>query len=177
MLIIMGGLPKSGKTSILKGVKHDIVHINPEALLSKNIDNQPEDVKQALNIAAWEQCLTSIGDNLDHNIIIFDTCGSSLNPLRTQILKAKMHGHKIVYLYVDRKFELCANHIDSKILKSYKQKFINTLPQARDAADYFRVITNNGEVQEASVQAGEVIDEILSICKSQQTSGAANRTA
>jgi len=165
MLIVLGGLPKSGKTSIVTHLKHDVVHINAELLLPQNIDRQIESIQKKLKITAWEQCLTQLSEALERGgVIIYDTCAANLNPIRPLILKAGIKGHQTLYVYVDRDPMRCSAHINKHVIESYKAKFIITLPEAQKAFNYLRIVKNNTDINTAAHMLDGIINETLHIC-------------
>jgi len=152
MLIIMGGLPKSGKTAVVREASIGGIHITADNYLPPNLDNQPDEIKSKIQISAWEQCMDKLTESipLKDEIIILDTCGANPNSFRASVTQAGIHGHKVHYVYVDRDFDKCTEHIDAEIVKSYSQKFGKNLKSIKELVDKLHVIPNNGDVSTAA---------------------------
>ena len=152
MLIIMGGLPKSGKTSVIEEADVGGIHITADNFLPQNLDSQPDEVKSKIQIAAWGQCMDKLTESIPikDELIILDTCGANPNSFGASVVQAGIHKHEVHYVYVDRDSDKCAEHIEANIVKSYAKKFGNNLKKISELVDKLHVVPNNGDLKTAA---------------------------
>lgn len=128
IFIILGGMPKSGKTTVASKIK-DAIHIH-------------RDLFDGDYIKKWNDSLNMLSATLQlHHNIVFDSCGTNFNSLHNYIVMAKMMGYKTYYIYIHRKSNDC--DIDSSLLEEYKQKFASSLNKFKNVVHEFKIINNN----------------------------------
>ena len=150
MVIIMAGLPKSGKTYIVKIFKallpsYDIQIIEPSKFIP------PEADKNVAATAAWqiafEKLLGIIGEGNKNNIIVFDSCASKSSVVVDISTKAKISDHDVWMVFVFASKETClrrSNHeVDKELIDKYERLFLDTLKRSQAACNRFFVVDND----------------------------------
>jgi len=103
MLIIIGGLPSSGKTTMatILSKKLNIDIISPTSLYPENL-HKNEELRQIFAVSAWEVCMDAVEqftmDNDNDKKVIFDSISLNANTIRPIILNAQNKGHKVLYV-------------------------------------------------------------------------------
>lgn len=134
MILLTGGLPKSGKTTISKAINSAIpqfTHIYAEKF----------DCDDA--IESWKMAINELFEHINEpSYVIFDTCNANPKPLYAPLISARNNGHTLIYAYINRSIKECSKHIDTEIVKQYINKFKNNLDEIRSMVDHFWVIDN-----------------------------------
>jgi predicted kinase len=166
MLIVMGGLPKSGKTIIANHIanKFGATLFGVDHLLPENIDQFPEDEQKEIRLYAWKQCHSSTikfcsNKKKSREIAIYDTAGSSVMILEEIKRLCSIYDHGMVYVYVHDTMERCHKRgVDKKLLNDYFEKFMVVLKRFRDCVE---IIKNSG-TPDHFVSSGEELCQRLS---------------
>lgn len=146
-LIIMGGLPKSGKTTIVqKSINNDTLHICRENV---HVDDPLEQ---------WNTSINLLYDAITKDMnVIFDSCGVNIKQLMESVTIARIRGYEIRYIFIDREIEKCAEHIDMGIINKYRNRVIDALKSIKDNNIELLIINNNNSIDDALGQIGDAI--------------------
>jgi len=157
MFICMAGMPSSGKTEFVKRYRKRITerifhHIDPDEYLPDNLESMDEDERTQYRVAAWEVCLdhlTGLFHEPTESIIVFDTAGATANALIPLFSRAKLHGHKIVYIFIAAPVSQCEEMagdrwIGNEAAEKYTDKFRKSIPELKELSDKYLLIKNIG---------------------------------
>jgi len=152
MLIIMMGLPKSGKSTIANKIveNSDITLINPEILYPDNIKELSRSENLVYKLSAWDASFECAMEELNTKDVLFDTCGNSYEMLNELILKAKVCGHKIYIIFKFENLKECKKRagIEADSIKwdDYLKKFKSSLPKLYKKVDKLITIRNVDDI-------------------------------
>ena len=128
-LIIIGGLPKAGKTTFVKQSfdQNKYMHICAESC-------------GKTHKSAWSEMMFILGQAILKKIdVIFDSCGTVTGALIPSITMAKVSGFTTKYLYV---YGSPCIDVDKHLLNKYKADLVVALPIFAEHVDKF--IIHNG---------------------------------
>ena len=158
MVIFMAGFPYAGKTFVLdkalEKIEKEVTVICPKDYRDNNYKNLEEEEQRQMNIAAWETSLEMLWESMQTNkneeIIIYDTACASLKHMRPYFDGAKKYEHRVIYLYVNASLDLCAQRAGDSwlpidVIKSYKNKFSESIKELARSADKHLIINNNSD--------------------------------
>lgn len=131
-LVIVSGLPKSGKTSVINNIKnHDSwLHVCREKFTGESLDR-------------WNNSITVLYEAIYSDLdIIFDSCGVNFEQLEKPILVAKFKGYTILHVTITRDPEQCAEYIDRKIIAQYEDRLASAQPRFINISDKSITIDN-----------------------------------
>jgi len=148
MIIIMAGLPKSGKTVLarqLSSQSKGSFHVDPASFVPP--DASPDEHRDAILCGweiAYEKLLEIIDKNPSNTLIIFDTCASKTSVVETIAIRGKKAGHKIHMVFVETPKEICIKRgADASVVSRYEQQFISSLKNSAGCCDKFTTIPGN----------------------------------
>lgn len=155
MLILMCGLPFSGKSAVVDIlVKHSSPWvIRPEDWLPDDFASKSPDDQKNFRLECWRTALTQVEGAVEERepteVVILDCGNSKFAPLRALLRMAKRHGHKRAVLYVNSRVVQCQERagdqwIGEDVAKSYVRNMRDSLPKFRERCDQLVVIDNTG---------------------------------
>jgi len=154
MLIVMGGLPKAGKTTFVRLLRDrmpDLVVFGPDEMLPKNLESLSEEEQKELRIAAWQKCheralsfCTKKRNRLQ--IAVYDTTGSNLSSLEELERMCSIYDHDLLYVFVHDLKERCRQRgVEGSLLDVYFEKLKSVLGHFRPS---LTIIKNRGSLSE-----------------------------
>lgn len=166
MLIILAGLPGSGKSSVLEGIKNksDITIIDPTCGLPTDINILPDNDQRDYRIAGWQIALEDLRKEVNDQqkkCIIFDSCASKYKPFETIVLEAKLMHRKIVYAYIKRDRTKCIEIRDESVILKYEQDYKASIPEFVSIANNRMIINNDKGIETARSEFKRRLIEIL----------------
>lgn len=153
MLIIVGGLPASGKTTLgkLLAKKLGLELLSPNSLYPKNVKD--EGLRQSLAVSAWEVCeeavdeFTASKDNTD--LLILDSIALNHKTLRPMVLNAQTRGHQVLYVLCLTSKETAKRRskewIGDDIYNSYLDKLKKSVQSIKSMSDKLIVLRNEDD--------------------------------
>lgn len=177
MIVFTGGFPYVGKSEFVRTLVQcldaEVIAIEPKEYYPKGFDKLPPEKRTAIATSAWEVCMEqvekSIKDTSPSDIIIFDTAAKRLNAMRPLFTIAKVHHHKIFYVFVAAAIDECSGRAkdrwDEKFEDDYANSFDVTVPALKRLADVFRLVVNHDDPDRTALNeaAAEVAAQILDI--------------
>ena len=164
MVIFMCGLPKSGKTSLVEGLKlpKKVEIISPAMFEFDELKISDEYERK---IVAWKMAVEFLSDRIkessDDEIMLFDTCCANESMLDVFNL-CKERNHRSLVVFVDSSVESCVSRsVDESLLDKYKDKFKRALPQFKDAVDAIRIVHNNEDLRKARLEFSKVVAKFI----------------
>ena len=153
MIIIMSGLPYSGKTTYVDSNHNDSIVIDPKNYYPDDFESLDKEERSEIAIAAWGLSVSELYDEIkserDSSIIVHDTCGSSISYLLDTCLVARNNKHKIRFIYVNTPLKVCrkrsGGEIDDSVFRRYIKKFKDILPIMKKQANEFTIIDGKSE--------------------------------
>ena len=155
MLILMSGLPSSGKSVVVDMFKsgNDLL-LRPEDWMPNNIDILGADAEKEYRIACWkmaiEKSLEAVIETKPSSRIILDCTNSKFFSIASLIGQAKAYKHRVVLVFVSAKVQCCEQRsgLARSIYDEYVENFKHSLPRYKSACDDIIVIRNDGDKQE-----------------------------
>lgn len=156
MLVVMSGLPQSGKTVVATQLMYEtgcdyVYHIDLDDYRLPELENACDEDRSQAGIAAWnvafDDAMASLEKNPPDRLIIFDTCAASWEPISDLGKFAQKHHHKVVTIFVACHVDTCAkrckkNGIPPSVVSRYFDKFKDTLPMLKGLSDKFFAVKN-----------------------------------
>lgn len=151
MILIMAGLPKSGKSFVVRQLSdvHQSLVIDPQRLVPPEVSRSAKEYREALLCAwqvAYEKLLKSITSEPPDKIIIFDTCASRSTTISEISAAASITRHRTCLIFIHAEVQVClvraGDEVDLQTIRDYEQKFVNSLRESRAYCDNFVVINN-----------------------------------
>jgi len=162
MIIIMAGLPKSGKSTLAKNIVDKIITgssftVDPAVYVPPELTPESGKAYREAMLGAWEfarerlKKLSSVQP--DSTVIIFDTCASKNNVVKSIVDEAKENNHRTLLVYVDTPSNTCLERgsgvINRDVIKHYERAFVKSLKKSTELCDSFVVMEGSGEFNEA----------------------------
>jgi hypothetical protein len=166
MLLIVAGLPKSGKSRAIDFLSKSDGQwhiIRPSDWIPENLSSLDVESQRAFNIECWsmaiEKCKEAIEQVPPRETIVLDSCNSKYTTLLTLIVDAKAAMHKVVLLFVQSNISLCLARdpkMTESLLCDYTNRFKVSLPKYKKSCDSFLVIRNNGTLDQLKTELHNV---------------------
>lgn len=160
MLVIMAGLPCSGKTTFVESLVEElkkstnctsIIVVDPTIGYPPDIDTYQADIKSVISIAAWEVALDELSKMVvecdNESIIILDTTGSNSSALTSIIDRAVLHKHKTFLVKMVTTSDDCRERASStwvgdEICKKYEHRMATDVEHLREICNSYVPVLN-----------------------------------
>jgi len=137
MLILMMGLPGSGKSTIV-GMLSKFVNINsvcPEDLYPDNFNELKYEEQHAIKLAAWHTSIDYIKDNISKDaLLLLDSCNANLDLISELMALAKSHNQKTAAIFTAASDETCIRRLNKEnklvnngLYSKYRTRFVGIL--------------------------------------------------
>ena len=166
MLVLMCGLPSSGKSTIVdlivKGSRSSIWVIRPEDWLPEGLAEMGPEEEKNYRIECWRTALAEAEGAVEKHdsadIIILDCGNSKFKPLHGLLQIAKRNGHKRVVLYVNSRPAQCKERagdswVGQEVAKSYIENIRDSLPKFKSKCDQILIVENMGILEDLEQNA------------------------
>ncbi|MDP1712569.1 MAG: AAA family ATPase [Candidatus Nanopelagicaceae bacterium] len=162
MLIVMAGLPKSGKTTFASRLKNVTLY-SPDLSLP-DLSDADEEKRKQYRIAAWDISLRAtsifIRKKSDEEIVVFDTTGSNISTIENLFDLCVAHDHRFLYFFIHDSMERCTDRFVSlegktkeeteRLMNDYRRKLLNCITKFKSR---MKIIKNDGSKEELEKQA------------------------
>ena len=164
MLILMGGLPKSGKTVFAKALAFRLGAslISPDVVLPPGLEQFSEEKQKELRIAAWKACQESTLEFCSKpknvpKVAIFDTTGKNLRALEELERMCSIRGHDLFFVYVHDTRERCGERgVGESLLNEYFEVMKAPLQHFKNR---LVVVKNEGSVEDL-IDKAPMVEEL-----------------
>jgi predicted kinase len=177
MIVVMCGLPQSGKSTVVDQIFNTDDHfiIRPSDYIPQNVENIPEDKRKKINVEAWNVALEIarefIHDQGNDDIIVLDMCNRRYTDIGPMLRFGKRHGHRLVIIVVNCPIDQCQSRsaeLDRSIFSNYVDSLKESLPKYKGESDDFLVVQNKGSLEDL-VSSLDPIRDKLCLSTSTQT--------
>lgn len=167
MIIIMCGLPASGKSTLVDLVFDDSTKvIRPEDYVPQNADKLDTEVYKSIKIAAWNVAIDlfreEAHDGKLSDIIVLDMCNRDIAAIISILRFARARGHEVILLYLNSSREACIRRsgLAPDIIDKYIDSLKDSLPKYKVECNNFMVARNKGNLQDLTEQADKIRDKL-----------------
>lgn len=168
MIVIMCGLPKSGKTTVVDQLFSDNDYIiRPADFVPENANQLSENLRKAMHLEAWKTGISlareQIHEGTIDDVIVLDMCNREIEPLSTMIHFARKKGHKVVVLFVNAPTMACRSRddsLDDKVFRTYVSSIKESLPKYKSECDQLLVVNNKNDLPDLISSLQEIRDTL-----------------
>ena len=170
MLVIMVGLPQSGKSTFIDMVAakccHEMDIIRPSDWYPSDIDDIDQNSRTDYQLVAWEYALDKISavlaSSIDKRLIVLDTCGATPGSLRTVFGVAKIHKHTIAAIFIATPRGVCDSRIDPLVVDKYISKIHDAVLEYNKMCNKL-IIVKYDDISKWNTKAVEVAEQLCQI--------------
>ena len=151
MLILMGGLPKAGKTTVV-----DLIRPHVDVVVSPGygVDAESEELRKQQYLAAWRKGVSKVTTFCAKNggrILLFDSTGSNVRQLMQWKVSCDSHGVEILYVLVHALKQQCIDRgAEMSLLLSYVVRLQQCVPLFKNNLVVIKNIGSLEDLKEAT---------------------------
>ena len=151
MLILMGGLPKAGKTTVV-----DLIRPHVDVVVSPGygVDAKSEELRRQQCLAAWRKGVSKVTTFCAKNndrILLFDSTGSNIRQLTQWKIMCGCHNIDILYVMVHALKQQCVDRgSETSLVTSYVSRLQQCIPLFRKNLIVIKNIGSLEDLKEAT---------------------------
>ncbi len=166
MIVIMCGLPFSGKSTVVNALFDRASHyiIRPDDFIPENTMSLNADMQRSIKIEAYNisiEKLQEYSKTLDESeTVVLDMCNRDYSVLNQSFVSARKHGHKIITIFVHTSLTNCKARapkpLENSVFTKYIDAFHFSLPKFKKLSDSFIIVQNDEPIEVVAVKLADV---------------------